>query len=536
MKRLLRGMAATRLLHAAGIDARRYWLLTDLFRDMAERREILSQLGRDGITLKFASWMYAGLGGFLCLMFLKSPPSATTFLAMFSGFTAMLLACTLVSEAGNSLVNPAEGLVLAHQPIDGATYTAAKLTHLLRVVGMLAPALNAIPALVSFWLLKDPAWYYPPIHMFITYCVGLLVALYACAVFGFLLRFVPPARLKSVGQVVEALPFFAMMFASQIWRTAGPAFSRWMPAGGPVRRNALIAAPMVAGVVMVMGIRSLSADYLARLSAIVHGGGQGKVKVRRSRVGDAVARWLGGPAARGGFSYTAQLMRRDWTFRRQLLSMIPVAISPLVALAKSTKSDPFAGAFSPVHFLPHIFGIVLFMTCVVMVYGNDYKGSWVFLLAPSRAFDSFACGVYGLLWFAMIAVPHLLLAAPLMWFWGVAHAAAFLGYSMAAGSFYLGLELRLIDGVPFTKQPVTSRGVYFMGIMVVGGMMMAIAVAVQYFLLFHSMTAVVAAMMVIATAAWAITRASLTSLAVTMRYNLGLESAEVPSMFQEVES
>ena len=81
MKRLLRGPAAARMLAAAGIDAYRFWILSDLFRELAERREILSHLGRDGLTLKIASWLYVFLGGFLCLMFLVSPPTTAQFLA-----------------------------------------------------------------------------------------------------------------------------------------------------------------------------------------------------------------------------------------------------------------------------------------------------------------------------------------------------------------------------------------------------------------------------------------------------------------------
>jgi hypothetical protein len=185
--------------------------------------------------------------------------------------------------------------------------------------------------------------------------------------------------------------------------------------------------------------------------------------------------------------------------------------------------------------VPHIFGILLFTVCVAMVYGSDYKGAWVFLLAPSRAFDGFARGVYGLLWFSVIGIPHLLMAGPLIWFWGVAHTAAFLAFSVSVGSLYLGMELRLIETVPFTQQPVTSRGVYFMGLMLAGGLAMAIAVGVQYALLFRSVAAVWVTSVVIAGAALAVTRTSLNAFAVTMRYKLGLASAEVTSMFQEVE-
>jgi hypothetical protein len=535
MKRVLRGPAASRLLAALGIDARKYWLLADLFRDLAERREILSHLGHDGLTLKFASLIYVALGGLLCLAFLTPAPTATYFLTMLSVFTGLMLACTLVSEAGNSLVNPAEGLVLAHQPINGATYTAAKLTHLLRIVGWLAPALNVIPALASLAILKEPFWWYPLIHLAVTYGVGLLVALFACALFGFLLRFVPPARIKATGQIVEALPFLVMMFGGQLGRYVVPIVKRWYPADGTMIHYAKIALPVVVISVAIMGIRSLSADYLARVSAIVHSGRAENAATRRSRLGDWIGRWLGGPPARAGLAYTGRLMSRDWAFRRQVLPMIPVSITPLVALVSSVRSDPFAGKFTAMHIVPHIFGIILFAISCALVYGNDYKGAWVFLLAPSRAFDGFARGVHMLLWIAVIGVPHPVLAGPIVWFWGVPHALAFLVFSMSVASFYLGLELRLIESVPFSRQPVTSRGVYFMGVMMLGGLCMAIAVGLQYVVLFRSTAAVLATSAVVAGAAWAVTRSSLGAFTTAMRYNLGLASAEVTPMFREVD-
>jgi hypothetical protein len=64
---------------------------------------------------------------------------------------------------------------------------------------------------------------------------------------------------------------------------------------------------------------------------------------------------------------------------------------------------------------------------------------------------------------------------------------------------------------------------------------MAIAVGLQYVLLFRSVAAVVIATSAITAAAWLVTRSSLTVFAITMRYKLGLESTEVTSMFQEVE-
>ena len=62
----------------------------------------------------------------------------------------------LLSETANSLVNPVEGLVLAHYPINGATYTAAKLTHLLRILSYTVPALNLLPALAGLVAARSP--------------------------------------------------------------------------------------------------------------------------------------------------------------------------------------------------------------------------------------------------------------------------------------------------------------------------------------------------------------------------------------------
>ena len=67
-------------------------------------------------------------------------------------------------ETGNSLVNPVEAAVLAHQPISGATYTAAKLTHLITVVLYLVAGLNVAPALAGLTL-KGAPWFYPLAHM-----------------------------------------------------------------------------------------------------------------------------------------------------------------------------------------------------------------------------------------------------------------------------------------------------------------------------------------------------------------------------------
>ena len=62
----------------------------------------------------------------------------------------------------------------------------------------------------------------------------------------------------------------------------------------------------------------------------------------------------------------------------------------------------------------------------------------------------------------------------------------------------------------------------------------AVAVAVQHFLIFHSPTLVALMTAVAIAAAWLITRSSLEAFTTAMRFNLGLESAEVGPLYTEI--
>jgi hypothetical protein len=81
---------------------------------------------------------------------------------------------------------------------------------------------------------------------------------------------------------------------------------------------------------------------------------------------------------------------------------------------------------------------------------------------------------------------------------------------------------------------VTSRGIYFMGIMMAGGVAMAVAVGLQHFFVFRSEAAVAATTALLAIAAWLVTRSSLDTFAVAMRFNLAVESAEMGAIYTEV--
>ena len=530
-----RGRAASKLLERLGVEPGRFWLLVDLFGLISERGEVLDQLGRNGVALKTVTWMYFGMSALVTLLALLGQPPLAAYFPTCMVVTALMLLSVLLPETANSLLNPVEGEVLAHQPIKGATYTAAKLTHLARIVLYLVPGLNAIPALGGL-LLKDAAWYYPVVHLLAALAVGIAAALLCCALFGWLLRFVPARRLKAAAQLVATLPFLAFTWLPQIreWLTRAE-IARWLPAQRAARLGVSAALGVLVFAIVALGVRSLSADFLMRASALRHSGKAARTRAGGSWMGGVAARFCGSQSGRAGFAFVSRMMLRDWQFRRQLVPMALVMLIALVPLVLGGwRTDPFSRRFTPLELLPHVFGVLLFFICQLLPYGNDYKGAWIFLLAPERALRGFARGVHAVMWIEILAIPHAAMLLLFAWPWGVWHAALFAGYSLGISSVYLALELRLIDGVPFSQQMDASRGAFLLPVLVAGGLAMAIAVGVQHFLVFRSPAAVALATAGLGAAAYFLTRSSLNSFEVSIRYNLSLISGETGSLYKEV--
>lgn len=538
VRQFLRGPAASHLLGKLDIDARSYWVLMDLFGRLSDSHELLNQLGRDDFTLRLVAVIYFIVTGLGSILFVTiGQPSLATYFVACLVLTAFFLFGILISETGHSIVNPVEGMVLAHQPINGATYTAAKLSHLLRILLYLVTGLNVGPAFAGL-ALKGVPWYYPALHMLAAFTVGLTLALLCCAVFGWLVRFVPPARLKSAAQAAELTPWIALFIVVRS-RTLLPRLHdfRWLPAGSEARVGLALALILAVAAIVVFGIRALSADYLIRVSATVHGRSRRvKVRTRRPRIADIVARLGGGPESRAGFEYLSVMMLRDWHFRRQMIMLAPVLIMPVVALVSGRfRVNPFSGQLTMAHALPHIAGVALFLICTALPYGGDAKGSWIFLLAPAGAFAKFARGVFARLWLEVIAIPHAVLLVALAWYWGVPDALLFIAYSTAAASAYLSLELRLIDGVPFTRPPDTSQGGRQMLLTILSAIFMVIAVGLQYFFVFRSRAIVVAATVAIGAAVWIVTRRSLRAFERLMVLRLGLLRGESGDFYKEMD-
>ncbi len=543
LRQTLRGRTVSGLLERLGIDPRRYWILVDLFHKLKKRREAVQQMG--GIALRVAYGILVALSILISLVNWSMDAPVADHLSLFLISTLFVLAMFLLPETADSLVNPVEGMILAHQPVNGATYTSAKLTHLLRIVFYIVLGTNGIPALIGT-LLDGAPWFYAPLHLTAAFASSIVLALIFCSFFAWLIRFVPVRRLKGIAVFAQGLPLLALLGASLIedrmpagW-VSGLIFGDIVvggyavPGGGMGVLCASFAA--IALPAIFFGLRSLSGDYLIRVSGLVHSGSSAKTRPHRSAVGAWAARFSGGQVGRAGFQFVANLIWRDWRFKQNIAGAAATLVMGSIALLVLGRAlSPFSNDFAPAHLLPHLNGLAVASVCNVLAFGDDYKGVWVFQVAPDGSFSGFARGVHAALLAVFVLIPHLIWLPIAIWSWGATDAATFIAYSVVVSALYVGLTLRLICGIPFGRQFEENRLLFTFLLQILGFFGALIAVVLQY-VLFRSGVAVVAATLLVGGGAYYMTRWSLTAFEASIHYHLKLDSLGVLPFHQELNS
>ena len=222
-RRCFRGRAFTRLLEGCGIEPRRYWLLVDLFQTLGNRGEV-ARMGNQDYSMRFLVILWFFMASLISLGMAVAGASPGYYLLLFLGLTVFQLSILLIPEAAENLVNPVEGLILAHQPVNGATWSGAKLSHLIKAVVYVVAGINGVPALVGLFLPHGDGFHrmvYPLAHLLIALGVGMVAALLCCSLFGWLIRFVPVRRLKAAAGMVQVVPMlflFGFQVLIPLWR------------------------------------------------------------------------------------------------------------------------------------------------------------------------------------------------------------------------------------------------------------------------------------------------------------------------------
>ena len=91
-----------------------------------------------------------------------------------------------------------------------------------------------------------------------------------------------------------------------------------------------------------------------------------------------------------------------------------------------------------------------------------------------------------------------------------------------------------MNGVPFGKQADAKSRAELLPLLMIGGLGIAAAVALQHFVLFRWPVGVFVTTLFVAFVAWGLTKNSLLVVADTMRFALGVESQELGPGYVEL--
>jgi ABC-2 type transport system permease protein len=508
--RIFEFKATQKFCTSLGINLRQYPVLVELFRTLGDRLEFMN--------MTVALHKVVGFQVFISLiisLIALARPSLKGYFLICLGCSMLLLLLMLLQDATQSLMDPDEATILAHLPIGGATYITAKLTHLLVIVGIIVPSLNLIPALAGLYL-REARWFYPLTHLTAAYLAGLFVAFLVCGIYGWMFLFISPAKLKNAALwlqlIIPLAPIVLINFVrvSPKSELMAPIFAKlldssWMPWRWFVAVALLghseharfaaweaLSACLVTGIMIVFGLRAFRADYLIKVSNLIHGNVKSAVRSSKtSRLSTLVRNIARAPSGYGAFSFVSIMCRRDWNFRRQVLPWsASYGLMGLGAAIAGLRISPFGSAggkvagFSPAHLFPHFLGMVLVFVCFMLSFTAEPKGASVFVTLPMKNLSPFAKGIYMSLWTYIVALPHLFLLGPCMWFWGLPHGALYILYSSLLVSFYLALAFLFFDGFPFVN-PMKPASAMEMQIPMLASMLLIAIIGVIQYLVFR---------------------------------------------------
>lgn len=492
------------------------------------------------------------------LLALLHIPTAA-FLSINLTVVGVMLLMIVLPEAANTLYNPVEVSILAHQPIHPPTLIAARITHVLVIVLYLVPALT-LPSAVSGLLLKDTRWIYPLTHFAAGLLLGVFVTFMICGLYGWLFRFVPAGRLKSVVLWLQALsfgifPLMGMLIGTALESVRGlnPNLAGWswlppiwflsiglLGSRGAALSLSWLGLPALAltSAAIWLGLRGFSGRYLQESAGMIRQrSDRGKEKRRRHVLQPVVRLITGSQTGVAAFSFAGKMMLRDWQFRRTAIPLLIITALNFASYLKKGDaliSPLLPGKFSTAHLIPHFLALVLANPCAMISFAEFHQGSWIFVTAPLERLGALTRGIYLSLWLPGALLPQLLVLPMMIWFWGWQAAVLFACFSLIVVSFYLALEMQLIPGLPFSSPYNARRSMIGFPVVLMGMAIAAVLVTVQW-LVFQIWWVALVAGALLGLGAWATARLTLRNLEEKIRRNLWQLQMGPTQLFKEIE-
>jgi hypothetical protein len=475
------------LLLRLGLDPEQFVLFLALFRTLSEHEEFMSAIGVNRFNISYMALFCAAFGVPAWLMAASVLP-APNYLLLNLLVTFALIFLIIVREAPNTLFNPVESSIFAHTPVHGPTYASAKIVHVLIAVLYLVCGLTLFPALIGV-ALRGARWFWPVTHVAAGVLIGVTTAFLICALYGVLVRVVSANWLKQASTWIQlfflaafiAIPmFFSTFLVGLLTARYEENLWTWLPWTWFIQfgllgwRRAIWrfewqgAFSIVVTIAIIwFGIRSFFGAFAESTSMV-----EGHSPRRRERKGffsrgyDAVARALtGSPLGLGACCFVNKMMRRDWGYRRAVLSLalfpflLMLGIAIAIASGAGSPDSPLSHEMSPSHIVPQLLGLIAIALCANLVFSDFHSGSWIYLTTPIGDLRAYARGIYWGLWFPAAALPYLAMFPFMIRLWGWREAALQVGFSVVVVSLYLAFGITFVAGAPFSSRQEESRAI-----------------------------------------------------------------------------
>ena len=422
----------------------------------------------------------------------------------------VLLGMYVASSAGEVLFNKEEADILLHRPIEAGTLVRARIVMLAQVSLWLACAFNFAGFFVGLGT-RDGTWLFPLVHLVSVSTEALFTTATVVVVYQLCLRWFGREKLDTFMTATQVIVSIAVVIGAQVvpqamQRVEGlriVSMDRWwsiflppawfagiddaLAGSGSAKAwwLASIGVAATAGLVWV-ALTRLARDYQTGLQSIAESSTRRSTRGRRRMI-DRVMQvpplswWLRDSASRASFRLVTSYLARDRDVKLRVLPAIaPMLAMPVLLLLPSFSASRAGGGLFGIAFAGVYLGLVPMSALSMLTLSQQWQAADVFRVVPIPGPAALCHGARR----AVLAV----LTFPMM----VAFAAIVLLMGRSVSQLIMLLPgiivlpvLAMIpcldgDAVPLSRAPeaykAAWRGLYYVGAMVVSGMLGAVAV------------------------------------------------------------
>lgn len=408
---------------AFGADPVQWWALLNvsLLTDLRSMRG--AHFGRSAETSLIGTFVAQLLYGGLCALFIVTMPG--TFLAstLYIVLLASALGMTLLVDFTGIVLSPDDHLILAHRPIDGRTFFAARLASVVAYMWLLTAPFALLPTIAYLIKWNGGSIAASLASVLAALTTATLVPLTTIVLFVSLMTLIPADRIQRwLGYVQFSVSFILLggyfLFSRSLRHIEldktplaylNPA--TWLVAWielaeghGTSLDMAVAVLPLLVGGLLVAAARGrLSLAYAEQLAVQSHDDA-------RTHGGLPLQTLVAGPAHHAVSMLARAQFRADQKFRLGVLGILPLTVIYLIMGFADTGGSHVLGR-EPVL----VYYAILFFPAMLrqfLVHSESWRASWVFHAAP-MAFEEVVVGLKNTVVFRFL-LPYLLLVLVLL--------------------------------------------------------------------------------------------------------------------------